>query len=155
MIVGYFDGCVEPVNPGGTIGFGAWIERDGESIWETAQMLPANPANSNNVAEYLGFIALLDRLSDEGLRNEPIEIRGHSQLVINQMFGTWHINDGLYADVARIAAEKLRPHTTGRHVKRHLNEKPTSYLNNNSLPLALRLLSGDLGGWSLCLRATS
>jgi ribonuclease HI len=125
MIVGYFDGCCEPRNPGGAMGWGAWIERDGEHIWETAQMQPANPANSNNVAEYLGLIALLDRLGEEDLRNEPIEIRGDSQLVINQMFGTWRVKKGLYADMARTAGEKLRrfPHATGRHVKRDLNEK--------------------------------
>ncbi len=101
MIEAYFDGCCEPVNPGGTAAYGAVIFINGVKVWQGSQIfLPASGQTSNNIAEYSGFKAILEYLLTNGLNNEPIEIRGDSNLVIQQMFGSWRIKQGIYVPLA-------------------------------------------------------
>jgi ribonuclease HI len=69
--------------------------------------VPASPTNSNHVAEYLGLNAALDWLMANGLTDQPILVKGDSQLVINQCLGKWQIKGGLYAEYARAACAKL------------------------------------------------
>ena len=57
IVEGYFDGCCEPTNPGGTAAYGIVILRNGRPIHYGNKMFPAGPRTSNNVAEYSGFIA--------------------------------------------------------------------------------------------------
>lgn len=38
MIEAFFDGCCEPVNPGGTAAYGAVILKDGKKIWEASEL---------------------------------------------------------------------------------------------------------------------
>ena len=109
----YFDGCCEPKNPGGIASYGAVVYVDGVRIWECSKIFHPIPGRenetSNNVAEYLGFIAILEYLSLENHRIcEPssITIFGDSNLVIQQMFGTWRIKKGFYVPLA-IKAKKL------------------------------------------------
>src|SRR6185369_4693422 len=85
----FFDGCCEPRNPGGAAGYGAIIYSGDKVVWRHAGMLPASPANSNNVAEYLALNAALDWFLTNGLTDRPILIKGDSQLVINQCSGKW------------------------------------------------------------------
>ena len=65
-IEAFFDGCCEPTNPGGTASFGAVVFRDGVRVWECSRLFrPAKgreSETSNNVAEYGGFLAILDLL---------------------------------------------------------------------------------------------
>jgi len=103
----YFDGCCEPRNPGGTVGYGAVINDAYKEVWRHAGMLPASPANSNNVAEYLALNAALDWFLENGLTDQPILFRGDSQLVINQCSKKWKIKRGLYAEFATAACNKL------------------------------------------------
>ena len=66
MIKAYFDGCCEPVNPGGTASYGAVIFKGAKRIWECSEVfyptLGKEKETSNNVAEYCGFIAILEHL---------------------------------------------------------------------------------------------
>jgi ribonuclease HI len=103
--IAYFDGCCEPVNPGGAMGFGSIVTENGQAIWYANGMSRADRANSNNVAEYTGLLALLDYLIEAGLADADIEVRGDSQLVIKQMAGEWKIGSGLYAQAAHNARE--------------------------------------------------
>ncbi len=52
----YFDGACEPINPGGTIGFGAVIfDYAGHEIWHASGISRPNDGpqqTSSNVAEY-------------------------------------------------------------------------------------------------------
>lgn len=103
----FFDGCCEPRNPGGAAGYSAIIYKGDKEVWRHAGMLPASPTNSNNVAEYLGLNAALDWFMANGLTDQPILVRGDSQLVINQCLGKWQIHGGLYTEYARAARAKL------------------------------------------------
>lgn len=109
-ITAYFDGCCEPINPGGTAAFGAVIMMDGKTILQHSEIYkPLRPREtSNNVAEYNGLLAILEFLYRNKLNEEQIVIRGDSQLVIRQMSGEWGINQGLYVPFANRARNALR-----------------------------------------------
>lgn len=107
--IGYFDGACQPINPGGTMGFGAIVTEDGDIIWKAAGMSEPDDdrgMTSNNLAEYTGLLALLDYFISAELNDSDIEIRGDSKLVIEQMTGNWRIGDGVYVQAAR-QAERL------------------------------------------------
>src|SRR5260370_24804316 len=99
-VVGYFDGACEPINPGGTAAFGAagFVKR--QKVWECSRLfvpeLGKETATSSNVAEYAGFISILEYLIDAKMNAQPILILGDSNLVIQQMFGSWKITAGYY-----------------------------------------------------------
>jgi ribonuclease HI len=121
--IAYFDGCCEPRNPGGTAGYGVVIFKNGERIWQHSGMIPASPTTSNNVAEYLAFNAILDWFIAADLTNEPILVKGDSNLVIQQCFGTWKIKKGFYIEHARAAREKVKKFRAlrGTWIRRDLN----------------------------------
>jgi ribonuclease HI len=103
-IVGYFDGACEPINPGGTIGYGAAVTENGQVVWYAAGMSgPEDGPTSNNLAEYTALLALLDQLIEQKLTKANIEICGDSRLVIEQMSGRWKIGRGIYAQAAHNA----------------------------------------------------
>lgn len=103
----FFDGCCEPRNPGGTAGFGVVIFKGTEKVWEKSGMIQASPTTSNNVAEYAAIGAALDWFIENGLTDAHILVKGDSNLVIQQCFGTWKIRGGFYADLAREVREKI------------------------------------------------
>lgn len=110
MIKAWFDGCCEPVNPGGVASFGAIIFNEEQKIWECSQIFYPQKGKeketSNNVAEYSGFLAILEYLLKNNLEKEKIQIYGDSNLVIQQMFGTWKMRQGFYIPIA-LKAQKL------------------------------------------------
>lgn len=127
MIKAYFDGCCEPINPGGTASFGAVIFVDGKRVWECSRLfIPKSgkeKETSNNVAEYSGFKAILDWILEQNAQNEKIVICGDSNLVIQQMFGTWRIKQGYYVRIA-LQCEKLLerfPQIEGHWIPREEN----------------------------------
>lgn len=110
--VAFFDGCCEPRNPGGTAGWGALIQRNGERIWEASGFLPPEPTTSNNIAEYLAVTAVLDWLIENDPKASAL-VFGDSRLVICQLWGwpvagrKWRIKGGFYAETALAARTKL------------------------------------------------
>ncbi len=124
----YWDGCCEPVNPGGTAAYGAVIFVNGRRRWETSKVFKPKPGReketSNNVAEYLGFIAILDYLISQQLTKVPIVVSGDSRLVVEQMFGRWRIKRGLYVPHAHRAKRLLKqfPNIVGRWIPRDEND---------------------------------
>jgi ribonuclease HI len=133
----FFDGCTEPVNPGGTAGYGGAILRGAERVHEFSGMIPPSPTTSNNVAEYLAVIEIFDWFLARD-RKVSAMIFGDSRLVICQLWGwpsgarKWKVhgvdddNDkhkGFYADAAKAAREKLRllPKLRGFWIPRDLN----------------------------------
>jgi len=103
----YFDGACEPKNPGGNMGVGAVIFKDGIAIYEESVYYPAKNENSNNVAEYLAFIYLLEYLIFNYLTDKKIVIYGDSNLVVRQMTGDWRIHEGWYVEYANEAKQLL------------------------------------------------
>jgi ribonuclease HI len=104
--VAYFDGCCEPVNPGGTMGFGGIVTEDGRVVWYSAgHSGPEGGMTPNNLAEYAALLALLDYFITQSVVDADIEIRGDSMLVIEQMTGRLKIGSGIYASAAWKARE--------------------------------------------------
>lgn len=133
-IVAYFDGACEPVNPGGTASFGAVIFIDDKRIWECSQLFEPKKGReretSNNVAEYSGFIAILEYLKSKKLNKNKIDIYGDSMLVLCQMlmddprWGVrWRIKQGYYVPLAYRALSLLNkfPNITGHWIPREEN----------------------------------
>ena len=82
MITANFDGSSRG-NPGPSkIGF--VIYEDGTEL--ESERIPI-PDGTNNEAEYKGLILLCKRLAQMGV--QEVVIQGDSQLVINQVNGTW------------------------------------------------------------------
>lgn len=92
----YFDGLCEPAfeggprNPGGIACFG-WLLLEGGEVIEEGQGVEARGPNAtNNVAEWA---ALEQGLRAASVRHpDRLDIQGDSQLVINQLTGTWRMH---------------------------------------------------------------
>jgi ribonuclease HI len=112
VIEAYFDGCCEPTNPGGTASYGAVVFVGKKRAWECSELFVPVPGReretSNNVAEYSGFLAILEYLLSTGLDDQPIRIHGDSKLVIEQMQGNWRMKKGFYIATAKKAKETLK-----------------------------------------------
>lgn len=109
IIEGFFDGCCEPVNPGGHAAWGALLKLDGKVVHAWGNYCGYGPEMSNNFAEYSGALALLREIrmrQEAGLRG-PVIIRGDSKLVIMQLTKKWRVLGGLYVPVYRQAADML------------------------------------------------
>jgi ribonuclease HI len=106
----YFDGAYRSTDQGVTAAYGAIIIQEGQTIWEDSKLVYPEQGDeyqtSNNVAEYCGLIAVLEYLINLGVQHEPIMVYGDSNLVIQQMFGSWKINEGFYVPYA-LKAKKL------------------------------------------------
>lgn len=117
----FFDGCCEPVNPGGTASYGAVIFLDGKKVWECSELFVPIPGReketSNNVAEYSGFLAILEYLLDQGMDGTRTIIHGDSRLVIEQMQGNWKMKKGFYIPVAKKALLALSRFKTSPKLK--------------------------------------
>lgn len=106
MLKCYFDGACEPVNPGGNMGLGGYVDEDEKNIFFFSEMIPKDKNNTNNIAEYKALLNLLHFLIDYKHTDKEIIIYGDSKLVINQMWGTWNMSKGLYIPFA-IKCKKL------------------------------------------------
>lgn len=104
----WYDGCCEPVNPGGHASCGIVINRNGQTLWQASRYIGYGPAMSNNVAEYGGMIAGLEYLIQEGLTRFPVILRGDSMLSVRQMTGEWRVKGGLYLPYYLKARELVR-----------------------------------------------
>lgn len=104
----WFDGCCEPVNPGGHSSFGIVIMNGETALLRESGYCGHGPGSSNNVAEYSGFVRGLEFLIENKLTKYEIHVRGDSNLVIQQMFGTWRIKKGLYVPFAHKAKKLLK-----------------------------------------------
>lgn len=103
MVEAWWDGCCEPRNPGGHAAWGALVHVDGKEVYAEGGYCGYGKGQSNNVAEYAGFInALTQALKYPG----PILMRGDSRLVVCHLSkeasralgygGTWKVNGGFY-----------------------------------------------------------
>ncbi|MEM4143951.1 MAG: ribonuclease HI [Candidatus Bathyarchaeia archaeon] len=92
MIVAYFDGSCEPVNPGGIATYGFVIYFDDVKIGEGRGLAtePWSENATNNIAEYRALIEALKWLIKHGLKGE-VTVRGDSKLCIMQMRGKYAV----------------------------------------------------------------
>lgn len=95
----FFDGAVEPVNPGGTGGWGFVIyDASGSKLIDNCGVMRARPSMTNNVAEYAAAGAAIKAYKDTG-RPGPFTLFGDSKLVVEQMKGNWQVRQGAYIEV--------------------------------------------------------
>lgn len=107
-IVCYFDGATEPINPGGSMGIGCCAMIDKKIIYQHSGFVEAKPENSNNVAEYMALVHILEYLKSAGYDADNTIIYGDSMLVIKQMTGKWKIKEGRYVEHARKSLTLIR-----------------------------------------------
>ena len=106
--VAYADGAMEPRNPNGHLGMGAFIlNPERKRIFTYCKYISQKemPNMSNNVAEYMAFIAVLEYFIENNLQGEKIMVCGDSQLVIRQLNGEWGCKGGAYEPYYRKAIE--------------------------------------------------
>ena len=93
MIEVYFDGLCQPKNPGGIACY-AFIVKSKEKIIHSDSGLAEEPFSNNstnNVAEYVALARALEWLIQNNLHSEKIKIRSDSQLVVNQLTGSYKV----------------------------------------------------------------
>jgi ribonuclease HI len=106
----YFDGACEPTNPGGNMGIGAVILLGDKVIYEHSEYIPSSKMNgktSNNIAEYMGLLAIFGYMYRNGLNQNQIDVYGDSKLVVCQMNREWKMNKGAYIPYAQRALKAL------------------------------------------------
>jgi probable phosphoglycerate mutase len=113
-------------NPG-PAGYGVVVtDRDGTVLAELSE--PIGWA-TNNVAEYRGVIAGLERARALGARR--VQVRADSLLVVNQQLGRWKVkHEGLQplaGEASRLARGFQR--VTWRHVPRERNRRADALAN--------------------------
>jgi ribonuclease HI len=99
----FFDGATFVTNPSSLLGVGTHIHINGKLHRECHA--PINEIGTNNSAEYLAVLDILNYL--EGEENSEITLYGDSNLVIKQLSGQWNIKDGVYAKYAYEAIKKV------------------------------------------------
>ncbi len=111
QITAYFDGCCEPVNPGGNASYGIHVAKDGEVVEAMGQYVGGGKFMSNNVAEFEGVLKALRVIRDVGCTGADVLIRGDSKLVIGLLYGIdgkqWKSHSGLYVPIYKKALEVL------------------------------------------------
>ncbi|WPX08206.1 ribonuclease HI family protein, partial [Anaerocellum danielii] len=125
MYRGYFDGASKG-NPG-PAGAGIVImSPEGNTILEYSRELGIR---TNNEAEYLALIELLQKALELGIKE--LEVLGDSQLVINQVFGSWNINQPHLYELYEQATELIEKfnRVRGKWIPREKNKKADSLSN--------------------------
>lgn len=92
----WYDGAVEPINPGGHGGGGYIVKINGKEIHRGQIYFPPGPEISNNVAEYSGIRELLKWLIKTKRTNQPVLVRGDNMMSVMQMAGKWKAKRGRY-----------------------------------------------------------
>ena len=98
-VFGWFDGAVEPYNPGGHGGWGYVLEGEGgESVGSGYGYVPAAPDVTNNVLEYRAALEAVKawHALPEAYGHGVLVLYGDSKLVVEQMRGAWRVNGGAY-----------------------------------------------------------
>ncbi len=99
----YFDGAVEPVNPGGNATYGWVLETPDKSIFAKDNgFICRGPGATNNVAEMVALQSGLEFFTEEEIEGS-LRILGDSQLVVNTVSGKWRCHkDHLKKILAKI-----------------------------------------------------
>jgi ribonuclease HI len=104
-IVAYFDGAATP-NPGGmTVKF-CVFDQHGNLLDKAVTPVGLG---SNNLAEYLSLIALLNCLEKIGA--DEVTIRGDSRLIIEQVSGRWKVKEESFKPLCKKARGILEKYT--------------------------------------------
>ena len=114
MIEAYTDGACRGGNPG--FCSCAWILYDGEEELDYEGCYLGPERHTNNYAEYMGLIKLLEYLYNRAIRN--VVIHCDSMLVVEQVNLRWNTTSGSDIDKLRTRAYGLL--VAGCHVLKHV-----------------------------------
>jgi len=107
MLLLNFDGSCNP-NPGGVCSYGFVVWRDHVKIQEGhGNAAPRGSGATNNVAEYTGCIRALEWVLGQGIE-EPVVVRGDSELVLKQLKGEYKVRSPLLAPLYWRARELVQ-----------------------------------------------
>lgn len=136
----FVDGACEPRNPGG-VGGCAFAVYAGEvggreadprpTVLKAAGKLLDEPGMTNNVAEYRALVATLRWLAEHGHRDDEIDLRMDSKLVVEQVNGNWECRSPRlqpFCGECRAILLLMR-HTKLRWVPREENFAPDAMIN--------------------------
>jgi ribonuclease HI len=93
LIEVYFDGLCQPINPGGISCYAFIVKSEGRTIYSDYGVAgePFSENSSNNVAEYTALVKALQWLLENNLGSTKVEIKGDSQLIVNQLTGDYKV----------------------------------------------------------------
>ena len=77
----YFDGACEPRNPNGNLGIGSFVlDKERKMVFRHSKYISNRDMqiNSNNVAEYMALISVLEYFIENNLQDEKIIVCGDS-----------------------------------------------------------------------------
>lgn len=87
----FIDGACEPKNPGGVASYG-WVGYwKGKKAAHGFGVIGEGDGMTNNVAEYGALISAMKHLISKGYFGE-VQFNSDSQLVVNQMSGSWKVS---------------------------------------------------------------
>lgn len=103
LIEVYFDGLCQPVNPGGIACYAFVVKKDDETIHSDYGVAgePFSQDSTNNVAEYTALIRALEWLVASNLVGDKVVIKSDSQLVVNQLDGSFKVKGKRIAPLYR------------------------------------------------------
>src|SRR5260221_11760064 len=84
----HFDGSCGPKNPGGTA-IGAWIIKGEHELARRSEVACSGEGATNNIAEWHGLLGALQYIKEYLPGAKELDIRGDSQLVVNQLNRTY------------------------------------------------------------------
>lgn len=97
----YTDGSVT-LNPNGAMGYGVAVYFNGKPLHTFAGYDPEADDNTNNKAEHLAMNYALDWIKDNVPQKSTVKMYSDSNLVVNQVNGTWRIKNGSSREIAEI-----------------------------------------------------
>ncbi len=90
----FFDGAVQPHNPGGHGGYGLIVYNGQRVVHSESVYVGRWPSLSNNCTEYAGAIAALRYFLKEGVTEGVIY--GDADMIVRQLNGVWRVKSGAY-----------------------------------------------------------
>lgn len=123
-----FDGGANP-NPGPCAGAYVIYNESSEVVAEGGEYFEKG---TNNIGEYAGLIAGLERCVEMGVGH--VDVQGDSMLVIQQVQGTWKVKQPHLVPLCEraMALKKQFAHITLSHIRRELNGH-ADQLSDNTL----------------------
>jgi probable phosphoglycerate mutase len=120
MINAYCDGAVRVSNPG--VASCAWVMYNGKGEHLHSESYYLGPElRSNNYAEYMGLIHLLEWLYAHQTRN--VVIHSDSKLVVNQVIHNWECNGDLKPLMSKAYGLLVQGCHILKHIKGHDGNK--------------------------------
>lgn len=90
----YFDGAVQPHNPGGHGGYGLIVYNGQRVVHSESVYVGRWPSLSNNCTEYAGAIAALRYFLKHDISEGTIY--GDADMIVQQLNGSWRVKSGAY-----------------------------------------------------------